>query len=396
MNANKIKSFEIWFPLLLNLNKKFPFVCCKLFTSKTSLSSTDANVKRYLNYLMDTYRNNGKRNEIVTDILKIHLLPQLLIEKFKIMENIKSLSDFTAVDDEEMKKIAKEEELMYQNQLLVIDEKILDVILKNLGTKNYENIILELTPGIGGHEAMLFAKDLLNMYIGYLTCLGLDYEIIEIEMTEQGGLRKATVIVCSCKAYRKLMYESGIHRVQRVPVTDKQGRVHTSTVTVAILPEPRDIEINLHQKDLKIETKRATGAGGQHVNCTDSAVRITHIPTGTVVNCQVDRSQIRNKKLAMMKLKSTLYEQQSTEQDTFITELRKAQVGIKSRSKKIRTYNYTQDRITDHRIAGTTMHYLKDFMKGGLALEKLQDELHLALQQKILLEIIQNMESELK
>lgn len=344
---------------------------------------------------MDTYKNNQRKNDSVAEILRIHTVPQLLNKKLQITENIRSLNDLVA-DNEEMKKLAEEEELTYKQQLWSIDEEILHTILQSVGSENYDNVILEILPGVGGQEAMLFARDLLEMYLGYLNYLDLNHEIMELDKSEQDGIRKATIVISDPKAYDKLKYEGGVHRVQRVPVTEKSGRLHTSTASVAILPEPKNIEVILEEKDLKIEAKKASGAGGQHVNTTDSAIRVVHVPTGITVTCQQDRSQTKNKSLALMKLKSLLFEQQLNKQITFITKLRQKQMGTKLRNEKIRTYNYNQDRVTDHRIPDGTLHHLKDFMKGGEALEELEERLHRDMQYKILQEIVQTMESELK
>ena len=392
---NKVKSFEHCPPQLLNPNARFPLLCYELCSSKTTLSATDQNIKRYLNYLMDAYHDQYQKSESVAEILNIRAVSMLLNEKRKITENIKSLNDLVG-DSGEMDKLVKEEGLMYKLKLIQIDEKLLDAIIQNLGTENYENVILEIVPGVGGQEAMLFAKDLFEMYVGYVSYLGLNYEVLELDDSDQGGIRKAVIAIQSPKAYEKLRYEGGVHRVQRIPATERSGRLHTSTASVAVLPEPKDLEITLEDKDLRIETKKASGAGGQHVNTTDSAIRVTHIPTGTIVTCQMGRSQIKNKEWALMRLKSILYEQQLDKQVSFTVSLRRKQMGMRSRNEKIRTYNYNQDRVTDHRIPNGTMHHLKEFLKGGQALEELEDKLHKDMQQNILLEIIQKTESELK
>ena len=392
---NKVKSFEHYPPQLLNLNARSPLLCYELRSTKTTLSATDPSIKRYLNYLMDAYHDQYENNESVAEILDIPTVSMLLNEKHKITENIKSLNDLVG-DSGEMDKLVKEEELMYMLKLVQIDEKLLDAIIQNLGTENYENVILEIAPGVGGQEAMLFAKDLFEMYLGYVSYLGLNYEVLELDNSDQGGIRKAVIAIQSSKAYEKLRYEGGVHRVQRIPATERTGRLHTSTASVAVLPEPKNLEITLEDKDLRIETKKASGAGGQHVNTTDSAIRVTHIPTGTIVTCQMDRSQIKNKEWALMRLKSILYEQQLDKQVSFTVSLRRKQMGMRSRNEKIRTYNYNQDRITDHRIPNGTMHHLKEFLNGGQALEELEDKLHKDMQQKILLEIVQKAESELK
>ncbi|XP_043254705.1 peptide chain release factor 1-like, mitochondrial isoform X2 [Colletes gigas] len=344
---------------------------------------------------MNAYKNNDQKNKSIVEVLKIQTVTELLNEKLKITENLKNLHELVN-NNKELKSLAMEEKSAYEQHLLNIDERIVDTILENLGDESYENTVVEIVPGVGGQEAMVFVKDILNMYQGYLNYLGLDYEVIELDNSEQGGLRNAVMVVSSEKAFKNLKYESGVHRVQRVPTTEKGGRMHTSTAVVQVLPEPKDIEINLENKDLKIETKRASGAGGQHVNTTSSAVRVVHIPTGTTVTCQIDRSQIKNKKWALLKLKSILYQQEFSKQTSFIATLRKKQMGMRSRNEKIRTYNYNQDRITDHRIGNGTLHGLKEFMKGGPMLEELQDRLHKDMQQKLLLEIIQKMENELK
>nr|XP_033328134.1 peptide chain release factor 1-like, mitochondrial isoform X2 [Megalopta genalis] len=301
------------------------------------------------------------------------------------------LDPFFICDSAEMKKLAEEEEVLYEQQLQDIDNKILNVILEHLNDDSYENVILEIAPGVGGQEAMLFAKDLMDMYTGHLDYLGLEYSIIELDENDLGGIKKAVIAVTSSEGFNKLKYEGGVHRVQRVPETERSGRLHTSTATVIVLPEPKSIEIELDEKDLTIEVKRASGAGGQHVNTTNSAVRITHVPTGIVVNCQESRSQIQNKKVALMKLRSLLYEQQSENQSTFISKLRRKQMGMKARNEKIRTYNYNQDRVTDHRISNGTIHSLKIFMKGGQLLEELEERLQKDMQWNMLLEIVQNL-----
>ncbi|XP_078033954.1 mitochondrial translation release factor 1 [Augochlora pura] len=393
--VNKIKTLESRVPWVPNLKIRFPSLCSVSFSSETKLLTTNANVKKYLDHLMDAHLNGDVKNEITSEFLKIRALPPLLEDKLNILESMKSLEELVH-NSAEMKKLASEEEVLYEQQLQDIDNKILDVILKYLNYGDYDNVILEIVPGVGGREAMLFAKDLMNMYIGHLNYLGLKHSIIEVDDNELGGIRKAVIAVTSSEGYNKLQYEGGVHRVQRVPATEQKGRVHTSTAVVVLLPEPKSIEIELNDNDLKIETKRASGAGGQHVNCTDSAVRITHVPSGISVTCQTGRSQIQNKKWALMKLRSLLYEQQTEKQNTFISNLRRRQIGMKTRNEKIRTYNYNQDRVTDHRISNGTMHALKTFMNGGQALEELEERLQKEMQQKILLNIVQDVGSELK
>ncbi|XP_076762336.1 mitochondrial translation release factor 1 [Xylocopa sonorina] len=388
---NKVQVFRLRCSLLSNLNNKTLFVS-KLLSTDGYLTASDASVKKCLNHLMSAYQSEKKCGEGISEILKLHEIPLLLNEKIQIIENIQNLNDIVN-GNEELKKLAQEEESVYKQQLGQIDEKILDIILKHLDKEYYENVILEVVPGVGGQEAMLFARDLLNMYISYCDYLGFNYELIEMIESEISGLRKAVLLISDSKAFGKLKYEGGVHRVQRNPITEKSGRMHTSTAVVTILPEPSNIDIELNEKDLKIESKKASGAGGQHVNTTNSAIRITHIPTGISVTSQSDRSQIKNKKLALMKLKSVLYQEQLDQQVSFSSKMRKKQMGTRLRNEKIRTYNFNQDRVTDHRITNGTMHNLKEFMTNGVDLEKLEDRLYKEMQQKILLDIIDEMES---
>lgn len=294
-----------------------------------------------------------------------------------------------------MKKLAEEEEALYKEQLNKLDERLLDNILINICKESYDNIIVEITAGVGGQEAMLFVNDLYDMYMGYARYLGLTCEVIDMETNDINGSRHISVLMSGDETY-KLQYEGGVHRVQRIPATESSGRIHTSTASVAILPAPSKVQIAINEKDLKIETKRASGAGGQHVNTTDSAVRITHLPSGLSVSCQVHRSQIKNKEMAMTKLRCILYEQQLNKQTTFLSELRQKQMGMRFRNEKVRTYNYNQNRVTDHRLQNGTLYNLSEFMQGGVALEKLEERLHKDMQMKTLLEVINKLETQLK
>lgn len=266
----------------------------------------------------------------------------------------------------------------------------MNLIADTLGRDDCRDIIFEITAGVGGQEAMLFASDLVNMYQRHFDYLGFSVESTEIN-TESGigGVRRASILVSGDNSYELLRHEGGVHRVQRIPATDKSGRVHTSTVTVAVLPQPNEIEVNLLSKDLKIETKRSSGAGGQNVNVTDSAVRIIHLPTGLATECQTERTQTKNKDIAMRKLRAIIYNKQLKEIEQTTQSLRKRQRGLGQRNEKIRTYNYNQDRITDHRIINGTFHNLKGFMEGGENLENLQKTLQRQFQIKLLQEAIE-------
>ncbi|XP_017890145.1 uncharacterized protein LOC108631005 isoform X1 [Ceratina calcarata] len=384
---NRVEALKSWDLLFHNLYKVTTYRIT-LFSTEKCVSALESGLQKYLNRLVDAHQNEVCKDESISEILKLRDIPQLLNEKVKVTENIRSLNDLVS-DDEEMKQLAKEEKEMYKEQLRDIDGRIFENIAENLGFQQYESIIMEIAPGVGGQEAMLFVKDLLDMYMSYLDHLGFDYELMELLQTEGGGIRKATLLITDGRAYEKIKYESGVHRVQRNPVTEKSGRMHTSTAVVTVCPEPKDVDVTLNEKDLKIESKKASGAGGQHVNTTNSAIRITHLPTGKFVTCQSERSQIKNKQLALKKLKILLYEDQLEAQTSFISQLRKKQMGSKLRNEKIRTYNFNQDRVTDHRISDGTMHNLKELMKDGAPLEKLVDKIYKDMQRKTILEIVE-------
>ena len=291
-----------------------------------------------------------------------------------------------------MKLLAEEEYTTYTTSLNDIDVRLLDAISSNLGRENCDNIVLEISAGVGGQEAMLFANDLLEMYSNHLTYLGYTFALMEKDLTAQGGIRHASLTISGRGSYEKLRHEAGVHRVQRIPSTESSGRIHTSVVSVVILPQPSEVEVSLEDKDLKIETKRSSGAGGQHVNTTDSAVRIVHIPSGIAVECQTERSQIRNKALAFIKLRAKIYEKKMNEQVSSTKEMRRKQMGLKSRNERIRTYNFLQDRVTDHRLQDGTMHELNRFMQGGARLDEMHEKLQENFQRKILIETIEDFE----
>lgn len=351
--------------------------------------------KKFLDYLANEYKNKSWRKNNLTDFIDLNASGVLLSERVQLIENIQNLHDL-GQQDVEMKKLAEEEEALYKEQLNALDERLLNTILSNMYKDSYNSIIVEITAGVGGQEAMLFVKDLYDMYTGYAKYLDLEHEVIDIEVTDNKGVRHVNIMI-SGDQVDKFRYEGGVHRVQRIPATEKLGRVHTSTASVAILPVPSEIQIAINERDLKIETKRSSGAGGQHVNTTDSAVRITHLPSGLSVSCQTDRSQTKNKRIAMDKLRSVLYEQQLSKQMSSTSELRQKQMGMRLRNEKIRTYNYNQDRVTDHRLSQNgTLYNLADFMQGGAALEKLEDRLYDHIRMETLLEVIKKLEAQSK
>ena len=231
----------------------------------------------------------------------------------------------------------------------------LKILLLPKDPNDEKNVIVEIRGGAGGEEAALFAGSLYRMYTMYADMRRWNFEVVNANETELGGYKEVSFMIEGAGAYSRLKYESGVHRVQRVPATETQGRIHTSTVPVAVLPEAEDVELEINPADLKIDTFRSSGAGGQHINKTSSAIRVTHIPTGTVVECQDERSQFKNKDKALKILRSRLLDVAQREHDEAIASDRKAQVGTGDRSERIRTYNYPQGRVTDHRI-GLTLY----------------------------------------
>ncbi|MGN0771309.1 MAG: peptide chain release factor 1 [Christensenellales bacterium] len=285
--------------------------------------------------------------------------------------------------DKEMVALAKEELSQAHKEVEQLTGEI-KIALLPVDPNDDKNVIIEVRAGAGGEEAGLFGAQIVRMYMRYAERMRWKVQEIDMNYTELGGAKEVTFMISGTGAFSKLKFESGVHRVQRVPETESQGRVHTSTVTVAVLPEVENIDIEILDKDLKIDTYRSGGAGGQHVNKTDSAVRITHLPTGIVVTSQDERSQIKNRERAMTVLKSRLYEYYQSKADSEYAANRKSQVGTGDRSEKIRTYNFPQNRVTDHRI-GFTMYNLLDFMDGDLF--EMIDALQLANQNQLLSQV---------
>lgn len=266
--------------------------------------------------------------------------------------------------DEEM-ALLLEDEVKRLRHLIPETEEKLKILLLPKDPDDDNNVIIEIRAGAGGDEAALFAAEAQRMYYRYAERQRWKTEEIDINESELGGVREVTFSVIGKGAYSRLKYESGVHRVQRVPATESQGRIHTSTITVAVLPEVDDVQVVIEEKDLKIDTYRSGGAGGQHVNKTESAIRITHLPTGIVVACQDERSQIKNRDKAMKTLKSKLYDFYRSQAEKEYSQTRRMQIGTGDRSERIRTYNFPQGRVTDHRIS-LTLYSLDEFLDGDL------------------------------
>jgi peptide chain release factor 1 len=295
-------------------------------------------------------------------------------------EELDGARELLADNDPEMTAMAKAE-IADLEPRIAGHEEALKLLLLPRDPNDDKNVFLEIRAGTGGDEAGLFAADLFNMYGRYAEAKGWRTEIIDRNETDVGGFKEIVVRVSGDAVFSTLKFESGVHRVQRVPATESQGRIHTSACTVAILPEAEEVELDIPDSDLRIDTFRASGAGGQHVNRTDSAIRITHIPTGLVVSCQDERSQHKNKAKALMVLRARLLEQMEAAQQSERADARKAMVGSGDRSERIRTYNYPQNRVTDHRI-GLTLYKLDEVVQGNL--DPVVEPLRTHAQQKLL------------
>jgi peptide chain release factor 1 len=332
-------------------------------------SKLDDVVKRYQTLgkqLEDpkVYSDRAKLQKVAREHKNLEEIVQVYKQYRKVETEIEEQQELLRTGDRELAELIEEELPGLQDRKEHLTEQ-LKVLLIPEDPLDEKNILLEIRAGTGGEEAALFASDLLRMYLRYAESLGWKSENMSESLASAGGYKEAIVMLSGSRVYSHLKFEGGVHRVQRVPTTESQGRIHTSTVTVAVMPEADEVDVALDEKDLEISVMRAGGPGGQSVNTTDSAVRIIHVPTGITVHCQDERSQIKNKAKARKILLARLYEREEKERQAELSAQRKSMVGSGGRAEKIRTYNFPQNRVTDHRI-GLTLHKLDRIMEGDL------------------------------
>ncbi|HEY3275175.1 MAG TPA: peptide chain release factor 1 [Syntrophorhabdaceae bacterium] len=308
---------------------------------------------------MEVYKKLAKERTEIKEVV------DLFREWKKRKEDAENCAEMVSTEtDEELKQMARDEAALLDKERETYENLLTERLLRKHESTS-RSMFLEIRAGTGGGEAALFARELLTMYLRYAEKMRWKTELMEASISDLGGLKEAILLVENKDAFGMLKYESGVHRVQRVPLTEAQGRIHTSTVTVAVLPEPEELELDISPDEMRIDVFRSSGPGGQHVNTTDSAVRITHIPTGLVVTCQDEKSQHKNKAKAIRVLRARLKEKMEGEKEQEISEERRKQVGTGDRSERIRTYNFPQGRVTDHRI-GLTLYKLQDVLDGNL------------------------------
>jgi peptide chain release factor 1 len=336
-----------------------------------------------LNELLNSqnvFQNSQQFKRIAKEQAQLQEILTIYHRYREIEQQILGNQELLLETDEELKNLARKEIQELESAQQVAAQE-LNLLLLPTDPNDSKNTLLEIRAGTGGEEAALFASDLFRMYSRFAESMRWNVEVMTRHMTGRGGFKEMIVLIQGTRVYSRLKFEAGVHRVQRIPETETQGRIHTSAVTVAVLPEADEVEVKIDPADLRIDIFRASGPGGQHVNTTDSAIRITHIPTGLVVSCQDEKSQHKNKAKAMRILFARMKDKMEQEQHTEIAHRRKTMVGSGDRSERIRTYNFPQNRVTDHRI-GLTLHKLEEILAGNLTL--LLDPLHAHFQAEAL------------
>lgn len=346
----------------------------------------DQRLKQYLKRLKES-PTKTEQNEpsLLTNIVHRYEQRLSIVNQYTELVN-----EMTNESEQEILSMAIDEKQKYSEILADIDEALIeDIILLNDDELNVESFMVEVQAGVGGQEAMLFARELFEMYEKFLKFKQWHHDVLEENVSDQGGIRSGSIVVRNGNAFKLFQNEGGVHRVQRVPKTEKSGRIHTSTAVVMIVPCPDDIDINLNPGDLRIETKRSSAPGGQNVNKIESAIRIVHLPTGIAVEAQEERTQLQNKAIAMKKLRNKIYKIEFTKQASSQSSMRKSQIGARSRNEKVRTYNYPQKRVTDHRLGSSaTIHNLDAFLDGREYLDDLMKKIHRIIQREKLNELL--------
>lgn len=389
--AAGISSIKIYRNLSANQLVKACF--CKV---KTELNTIPYEIKyAQANKKLTEYIENLKEKQSIwlhQNSPSLNCIVELYANRLSIVNQYKELMEEMANETaSDIIALANEEKQKFRDLLSEIDAEIIDeIIAMNDNEPDVDSIMFEVQAGVGGQEAMLFAREIFCMYENYIKFKKWDHNVLEEDFTDLGGIRKASILVRGYSAYSLLKHEAGVHRVQRVPKTERAGRMHTSTAVIAVVPCADEIKIKLNPNDLRIETKRSSGPGGQNVNKLESAVRIVHIPTGIAVECQEERTQVKNKQIAMKKLHNRLYQMEFTKQVSSQLSARKSQVGLRTRNEKLRTYNYTQNRITDHRINGPagTVHNLEELLSGTDHLDDFILNINKSIQRQKLDEIL--------
>ncbi|MCD8382164.1 MAG: peptide chain release factor 1 [Clostridiales bacterium] len=331
----------------------------------------------------ETYGDAGEVSRLNRELAELEEVVQTYREQQAAQAAITSAQALLDEPDQELRELAREELREAKERLETLNRQ-LQLLLLPKDPNDDKPVIVEIRAGVGGEEAALFAHSLYRMYAMYADRKGWQLQVVSANETELGGIRELIFTIETPGAYSRMKFESGVHRVQRVPETESGGRIHTSTATVAVLPQVDEVEFQLDRKDLRIDTFRSSGAGGQHINKTSSAIRVTHLPTGMVVECQDQRSQLQNKEKALQILRSRLWQQKAQEQADSVSQERRSQVGAGMRNEKIRTYNFPQDRVTDHRI-GLTLYQIDSVMDGDL--DGIIDALAAARQAELLAEL---------